>query len=49
MDHVLEGIDSKISMVTHRKIIVFRFAKEFPFDTFTNYVICVARHRDIAG
>ena len=39
---------SKISIVTHSKISVFQLAKEFPFDTCTHSVICVARYKVIA-
>ena len=34
MDNVKDGIAPKISIVTHTK---------FPFDTCTNYIICVER------
>ena len=47
MDHVLEEITQKLSLVTHSKIGVFRLAKEFPFDTCIDGIICVAKFRAI--
>ena len=38
---------SKVYFIAHIKTSVFRLTKAFPFDTGTNYVICVPRYRVI--